>query len=535
MAEAQRMGLSAVAPDTGPSMGESLVRGGVQGVTLGYGDEAGGGLQAVIDKVTGNGGNATLAELYRRHRDEIRAANARAREANPGTYTVGEVGGGLLVPVPGGGLVKTAAGMAALGAAGAVGYNEDPNRLGQDIVAGAAGGAGAGALGYGLGKVATSAPVTAAMDKVGIHFGRTHLAGATTPFTGGAVRNPISDEAVRAAIDAGAFQGHNIHNTSKILDAAVEVAGNADRAFVKSATEQGVQSGVGPETVNRLRLMADDLESRTLGDPRVKLYRERADQIEKLLGGTPDQANPAFADWAAKRDQLYAQQGIKGPAYPGEPPAAASARRAVDEILGPAPAEMLPGEKGLDRLPLEQAEGLKSSAQRSGKHEKLAPELQQQGERDVGDLLKQSNESAIAEQMGISDLQQYKDLKAKFSALKEAATAAEKGSAMWENRPPIGVMELVAGSTGHLPAALVIHGLKTRGYGAVSQGLISGAAKLRALARTAPQSLGKYAGVFARTATDEEAAKVHFVLNSTDAGFRALVNGLNQDGGDGGQ
>lgn len=71
---------------------ESFGRGALQGVTFGFGDEIYGGLAGAADFITGKGFN------YEQNRDSVREANRKAQEANPGTYLIGEIGGGVAVP-----------------------------------------------------------------------------------------------------------------------------------------------------------------------------------------------------------------------------------------------------------------------------------------------------------------------------------------------------------------------------------------------------------------------------------------------------
>lgn len=127
-----------------PGMGESLVRGGFQGATLGYGDEVVAGLQS-IGKPTGS---------YRRIRDEIRAQNERAQNANPLTYGVGDILGSLAPALVTGGAseaasagslaARAAASGAVQGAVSGVGYS-NAEGVG-DILADAAKGAAIGGV-----------------------------------------------------------------------------------------------------------------------------------------------------------------------------------------------------------------------------------------------------------------------------------------------------------------------------------------------------------------------------------------------------
>lgn len=84
-----------------PGKLESLLRGGRAGVTMGFGDELAGALDYVL--------SAGKEGSYTKGRDEARANDKAAKEANPGTFLAGELGGSLATSViPGAGIVKGA-------------------------------------------------------------------------------------------------------------------------------------------------------------------------------------------------------------------------------------------------------------------------------------------------------------------------------------------------------------------------------------------------------------------------------------------
>lgn len=116
----------AVEPAAAPTIGESLVRGGAQGATLGFADELTGAGEAVIKKLSGH--DATFGDLYEKSRDESRANYRAAKTANPKTFLTGEVGGGLasLIAAPAAATIKGAAAVGAgVGAVSALGGSED--------------------------------------------------------------------------------------------------------------------------------------------------------------------------------------------------------------------------------------------------------------------------------------------------------------------------------------------------------------------------------------------------------------------------
>lgn len=131
---------------------ESLLRGGGQGATLGFEDEAIGGLQAAGKKLTGD--KTDLAELYRQYRDMERQKNEAAQQANPKTFMGGELAGGAATSLVPGGAIGTAGKAMGLGAASALGQSNadltqgDLGGAAKDVGLGAAVGAGT----FGLGK-----------------------------------------------------------------------------------------------------------------------------------------------------------------------------------------------------------------------------------------------------------------------------------------------------------------------------------------------------------------------------------------------
>lgn len=124
-----------------PGYGESLMRGGAQGLSLGFADELAGAAGAGLDRFKGN--NSDLVANYIKHRDEYRRADESAKRANPKTFFTGQIGGGLgTAAVPGlnigtaatlGGRALAAAGLGATAALGS--SNAD---LTQGDIAGAA-------------------------------------------------------------------------------------------------------------------------------------------------------------------------------------------------------------------------------------------------------------------------------------------------------------------------------------------------------------------------------------------------------------
>lgn len=157
--EAKRNGWSVV---NEPGTGEAALRGAVQGATLGWGDEAMGTYRAAStslgdwlyeklhpeDPTT----SPSYIDRYVAGRDETRANNAAVKEAHPVAYGAGEFAGTIpvLAAAP-----ATLPGMMVAGALSGAGESEATD-LGQ-LALHSGGGALGGAVGYGVGKVASSA------------------------------------------------------------------------------------------------------------------------------------------------------------------------------------------------------------------------------------------------------------------------------------------------------------------------------------------------------------------------------------------
>jgi len=97
----------------------SGIRGAVQGITGGYGDEMAGLIGGGIDYLQGEG---DFKSLYEKNRDEQRKKNEFSDKANPKTYFGGQIAGGVVPTVMTAGTSLPA--LAASGAAQGLGYSE---------------------------------------------------------------------------------------------------------------------------------------------------------------------------------------------------------------------------------------------------------------------------------------------------------------------------------------------------------------------------------------------------------------------------
>ena len=108
-----------------PNYIESLSRGLLQGGTLGFSDEATGGIEALVDAIK-KGDVSNIGEDYTKHIEESRQANAAAEKANPITYKSGDLLG-MIAPF----LVSGGAGAGVKGAALVGGGLSAANSLGK--------------------------------------------------------------------------------------------------------------------------------------------------------------------------------------------------------------------------------------------------------------------------------------------------------------------------------------------------------------------------------------------------------------------
>jgi hypothetical protein len=152
-----------VAPKPKPTGIESFARGATQGATVGFADEFVGAATAagrkLGDAFFGLPNQPSYGVRYRMERDESREANEAAQQANPATYTAGQIGGGLATAiVPGAAPVTLGRAIgvgAAYGAAAGLGDSKaditkgDVAGAAKDTAIGTAVGAISGGAGYG--------------------------------------------------------------------------------------------------------------------------------------------------------------------------------------------------------------------------------------------------------------------------------------------------------------------------------------------------------------------------------------------------
>lgn len=149
-----------------PTKLESGLLGAAQGASFGFADELEGALRAGRDVITGPSKLSEFPERYRARRDAARADYERARGENPGSFTTGEVAGGVGTAfIPGLGWANAGkAGMLAKMAQGAkVGALQGLGTSDADVTKGDSG----NAIEDTLSGAATGAGTAGLLDRIG--------------------------------------------------------------------------------------------------------------------------------------------------------------------------------------------------------------------------------------------------------------------------------------------------------------------------------------------------------------------------------
>lgn len=245
---------------------ESGARGAVQGVTFGFGDEIYGGVKGAYDTVTGEG---NFTDNYARNRDEVRLANDRAAEANPGAYLGGEIVGGVALPF----------GAARAGLKGVQAANSG---LKARSVAAAKEGAGYGAA-YGLGN---------AEGDFGEQLASTVGGAATGGVIGGALPSAIAGASAVARAPAQAV---------RVLTRPKEVAAEkVSQAFARDAGEEIVTAG----PINAAAQRLDDA-----GNSRMMLFDQGGENVRNLARVATNSPNAAVEPLQRTLNRRQALQG----------------------------------------------------------------------------------------------------------------------------------------------------------------------------------------------------------------------------------
>jgi hypothetical protein len=261
--------------DSEVSKWESFLRGAGQGVTFGFEDEIRGGILGGFDALTTD---QSFGDAYTTRRDEIRALNEAAREANAGAYFGGELVGGIAsgvaaAPLTGGasfagGAARMAGTLGAQGAVAGLGYSEADTAGGmaKDAAIGGAigGGLGTGAA-YGMRALGRAVP-TEAIGKATSKLGQRLVSDAETA----AGRRVLPEVVPDMVMDAERF-------------------GRLGRWAMNNKVFQGVNS---PEdlqrnVVKRTNEVYDSMFSE-VNNPFAKAFKSSALKIDTLADATEE-------------------------------------------------------------------------------------------------------------------------------------------------------------------------------------------------------------------------------------------------------
>ena len=218
-------------PSTLPQVSktESALRGGAQGLSFGFADEATARLESITKDIP-----------YEKALEETRAAYRQAQEANPITYTGSEFAGGALTSlIPGIGQAATGAKLGRLAAIGAgtgalsgLGYSEGETagEIARDVGIGGALGGALPVVGRGIAKATQSLkPIADEAIKTSI----TGFTGKSRAFLDQLDKNPEQVKRIEEKF-AGDLQSEVLPEISMKIDRFVERNPFAQRAKINS-------------------------------------------------------------------------------------------------------------------------------------------------------------------------------------------------------------------------------------------------------------------------------------------------------------
>lgn len=506
--EVTQLGLSAAPPQAdepeGPTELQAGVRGGVQGLSLGFADEAGGALQALWAKSKGD--PHEFGKLYAQFRDGIRANDKSAEEAHPTAYGVGKFAGSVVpaLATAGESLPAQLAAGALMGGANALGESKDLSTAPQDVATGAvfgAAGAGLGNLaGRGasavIGKVAPKA--SQALDNLAINQGRRAITGGAESMSS---KSPISDEAVRAAFEEGGIPWiGNVKTVARNLDDVRSQLGTHYGDILDQLEAHGVTGPDAQHLADQLFAKAKKVQANSLGSPVPGLYNSRAEELAGKAGGDL----PLSQAENIKRDlQTQARYGLYNETPSNE------ARKDIASMF----------RKGIeDRV---DSAGLNADMDLAGSE--LNPAQQANAER-------------------ISELSNsFRPVKERLGNIIEASNAADKGAGQAARRNAISVRDVAIGAGAlahgnplHAAEALGLsHVARTYGNVALAKGaytLSKSLGKVGKIVAANPTALGRYGAVLARAAakSPQDLAEAHFTLAQTSPIYQQVLKDLDE-------
>jgi len=453
-----------------PSELDSAARGALQGATMGFADEISGGLEALWEKAKGD--PTTFGELYKAKRDESRSNFKTAEEANPASYTTGQIGGAIgtaFVPGLGG---ATLGKLALQGAAQGLGSSQadltegDIAGAARDTAIGGALGAGAGLAGKAISAGASKAApyLKQGMNAIGDVFesGAEKLAVKATGATG-AQASRFAPGAGRELLDEGLIKfGDDAAKIAERVGQRHDLAGKAIGESLDTLEQRGVMGSI-DNVVANLESQIDEL-SKTPGNERI---------IKQLQ---------------SEVDNLY-----------------------------------LRGESNLGINATEQA---KRNFQ--GQTNYFSPEAEKKASGRLADSFKSEVERAATE-ADPALAQKFMDEKKAYGLLSPIKEAAEKRAMQQAQAPFGGLTDIVAGTAGGPKGLAIKYGMDQVARRAASSGAVM-SDRIADIVRNQPQLLGKFAKPLQEAAQrgGSSLAATHFVLQQTQPEYRKLVN-TNED------
>lgn len=472
-------------------IGESLARGGFQGVTLGFGDELSGAVRSLINGTS-----------YQAERDAARGANKGAQEAHPFAYGGAELAAGLATPIPGLGAIKGAgiaahAARAALaGGVAGLGSSEADLTKGdfggavhdtiQSALIGSAIGMVGGKIGQKLGKAGEASEERAIKALAG---GESKSSGAAWQKTKRMVNNPETRNILREPVQLENDAGKTVTTTLEkqagaapdhiqtIVDAQTDrISSELRPIYAKADAKNG-----GVSLSDYIRYLDDRIAQHRATSPptEAKVY-------ERAIGELKENA---LDHWGSRSHEL-------NPAL------------ATEEAQNPAVRDAIM--KQLDvRIPSEDVRAEATALQKIGFKtvDPLNPGLHTQVKRDLGNMVRDFVNQHVMRTLGDEDHTRLLDLNKRMNAWLGVGTVA----AARAEKEMAGRMSL--GGTAH---QLLGHGGALGAVMMAAHGNIPGAVAAYAL----PKVL-EHRGALARVATRGAAgvdARLKAVADAAAAG-----------------
>lgn len=453
---------------------ESLVRGGAQGLSFGFADEITGGAEALWEAAKGD--PKTFGELYKQALGESRAKYKEAEEANPATYTTGQVGGAIVPALLTGG-ASTAA------------------TLGGRVAAGALGGLAQGAA-QGLGSSEadlTQGDVSGALRDTAIGAGTGAVIGGALPAIGAGLKKGAGYAAEKLGNVADDLRVRSLDLTSAQRRKLPSDAGQTLKPYVKAFDTAEDISGRLTDSKEAIGSTIDDVLAKLDAkgvtasvDNVVDALDAKVAELQKFPGN-----EATIKQIQNQIDNLYVRGESQIPISGGE-----SAKRNFSDQVN------YFSSKADQKAPTHVAKAFREEVERSAAA--ADPELSgafKQAKQAYGSLapIEEAAAKRVGQQAGGS-----------FGGLKDMATGAYGAAA---GDPTGGIASA---------AARKIIGPRIASTGAV------GADKLSKFLTTAPERFGKFAQVLQRASQrgPTSLAATHFVLQQTNPEYREQFKGI---------